>query len=247
MSTDKEKEGKLRRIGSQFSCRPRSSSPDERQCNTFTRPSHETGSSIAKNRKIGEYTLPKSGINNPSGSARRSGNRDSNSCLLGLSSKAAADASKSYNAASTGDQHKLSLSHKPSSLDGNDGELNTANKARSCWEEANLRLEREFQGEFQALLSAAGEISLQKKDLLKCLGSTSNDQKENTKLYQRVERLWRVLQPFRELVQIGARADPHKIAPYAVGGLFSLIQVLLRQSGVRVTTPTFANFPFSYR
>lgn len=139
---------------------------------------------------------------------------------------------------STSNRKDLLDSNTSSNPSRNAAQPNVANTERPCWEMAIIRLQTEHPDEFEILRSASKEISqvtsqktylkisLEKKDFLRCLGSAADKQNENKKLRLCVERLWLALQPFKQLALIAARADPHMIAPYAVGGLFLLIQVL---------------------
>lgn len=119
---------------------------------------------------------------------------------------------------------KSPKSNKPSNAKKNNAEINATSAAIPCWEAATLRLEHARPDKFEVLSSASKKRSLKKEEFLKCLG-TSGKQEECKKLHLHLERLWQALQPFQHIATTAARADPHMIAPYAVGSLFLLIQV----------------------
>jgi hypothetical protein len=225
MSTGNEERSRLRRFTSCFSSRPGTSSTSKGQGNVRSRPSHEVEAPSAGYTRTEGTASSTSGSHDLPGSAPKSGGRGTSSHSLHPHTLAAS--SRPRNNPPPNDRNISAQSREPSNSDRASDQINNTQRARSCWEAANLRLKEERPEKFEALSSAHGEIYLEKKEIVKCLESASDKQNENEALIRRIESLWVALQPFRELAQIGARADPHKIAPFAVGGLFLLIQVLL--------------------
>jgi hypothetical protein len=125
---------------------------------------------------------------------------------------------------------KSPRSKNPSNVDRNNAELNAISAATPCWEAATIRLKHARRNEFKVLSSASKQRSLKKEEFLKFLG-TSGKQEESKKLHLHLERLWQALQPFQHIATTAARADPHMIAPYAVGSLFLLIRVPCSNKG----------------
>lgn len=214
MSTSTEKRNKRRWLCSLPSSRQRSPSPCERPGNIASSQHQKARPSNSSNSLTKAHPQSASGVH-LSGPARRSGDSGSTLGLTGLQPHMTGVASSTHN--------NPSMSRKISEP----ARANEANTSSSCWAVATLGFKKDHPEKFKALSSACGGVSLQQTDFLKCLESTSNKENENKNLSIHIERLWLALQPFREIAQVAARADPHRVAPAAVGVFFLLIQVLL--------------------
>ena len=109
-------------------------------------------------------------------------------------------------------------------------EASGTRKPLSCWDSACAKLEKEKGDEYKALLGASGIKDLQERHFLNCLDATSRAQQKNDSGQVRLQRFWEAISPFKELSQTAARLDPNRIAPFALGGLYYLLQVLYHPS-----------------
>lgn len=117
-------------------------------------------------------------------------------------------------------------SNTPPNHSRNAAELNVVNTESSCLEKAIMRLREIHPDEFEILWSTSGKKPLEKHSFLNYFKSAAVKHNKNEKLRLRLERLYLALQPCKQITLIAARADPLMVAPYAMGGLFLLLQVL---------------------
>ena len=97
-------------------------------------------------------------------------------------------------------------------------------KSESCWEAACQQLREKKREKFDRLFSASGVDSLEEHDLRQRLQSVANNEKPG-RIEKLLQRAQEIIRPLKEISMTAARRDPHGLAPFAVGGLFLLLEV----------------------
>lgn len=96
---------------------------------------------------------------------------------------------------------------------------------KSCWDAACKQLRDEDPKRFKILQSAQKDSDLNQNEFRARIQNMAIEQAAKERLAVKFTRLVAALRPFEKLAMTAARLDPHHIAPFAVGGLYLILEV----------------------